>query len=121
MLENIYKKLTLVISDAPIGYPTLPNETLAFALNERVTLTCDTNSTDANPECGTFIWMKLGDNQTDEFPVIMFTDTLTLAMDDTVVGFYTCQCRNTYGFSDVSAPVELVMVDSVSGEYTCIS
>ena len=97
------------ISDAPIGSPTLPNVTLEFPLNQKVTLICDTNSTDANPKCDTFLWNKTNDD-TGQFPKVMFTDTLEFVMQDSSVGNYTCQCRNKYGLSEVSVPVELTVV-----------
>ena len=99
------------ISDAPIGSPTLPNVTLEVPFNQKVGLSCDANSTDANPKCDTFVWNKI-DDETEQFPIVMFTDTIEIVMQDTSVGNYTCQCRNEYGISEVSMPAELTVIHS---------
>ena len=85
--------------------------TLEIPFNQKVTLSCDTNSTDANPKCDTVLWNKI-DDDTGQFPIVMFTDTIEFVMQDTSVGNYTCQCRNEYGLSEVSMPAELTVIHS---------
>ena len=85
--------------------------TLEVPFNQKVTVSCDTNSTDANPNCDTFVWNKI-DDDTGQFPILMFTDTIEFVMQDASVGNYTCQCRNEYGLSEVSMPAELTIIHS---------
>ena len=103
----------MLLSDAPEGKPiALPSKTESRQ-NEKVVFTCNTNNTDANPDCDTFIWDKIG-NSSGQFPTILFTNTLEFIMEESSVGNYTCQCTNRYGSSPVSRAVEVVLTTSSS-------
>ena len=95
-----------IISGPTIDPLTVITSKQEYSLNEKVTMVCDSNSTDGNLDCKRSFWSKDGQIKTIEYD-----NQLEFPMQRSTAGNYTCRCQNScWNISEISEAIEIIFV-----------
>ena len=79
-----------------------------YRLNEKVTMVCDSNSTDGSLDCKNSFWNKDG-----QVKIVQNDNQLEFLMQRSTAGNYTCRCQNScWDISEISKSIGIILIET---------